>query len=131
MPASEFPNAKISPCGRFPQDKVERSVAPGGEDLRDAGPDQVHVDGQRRGRGRRRQPPLALCRRLEPEAQSAVGLRDKKLQVAGRGELLQVLVEEGIVAGRSRRPVPRIRSSRVVGQDSCFRRHVRAWLSSW
>ena len=44
----------------FLEDEVQRGVTAGGQDLRDAGPDQMHVDGQRGGRGRRRQPPLQL-----------------------------------------------------------------------
>ncbi|MCY1240653.1 hypothetical protein D9M72_535090 [compost metagenome] len=63
----------------------------------DAGPYQMHVDRQRGGRGRRRQPPLQLGRRGEAEAQAAVGRRHKDLEVAGSGEFFQVLSEEPVL----------------------------------
>jgi hypothetical protein len=56
----------------------------------------MHVDGKRRGRGRRRQPPLAPGGRFETKARSAVGLRNKKLQVSCSGELRKIFGEEGI-----------------------------------
>ena len=66
--------------------------------MRDAGPDQVHVDRQRGGRCRRREPALQLRCLRQPESAAAVGRGDEDLQVTGGLQLREVLVEEGVVA---------------------------------
>ena len=106
VPGLGVAERKDLPLRRLLQDEVQGVVAAGREDAGDAGPHQVHVDRQGRGRGRRGQPPLALRRGFEAKAQAAVVRRDKQLQVAGGRQLRQVLVEEGVVPVVAGRPAP-------------------------
>lgn len=60
----------------------------------DAGPHQVHVDGQRRSRGRRCQPTLRGGDLFQTKAQSAVVLGSEHAQVPQRLQLREIFMEE-------------------------------------
>ncbi len=71
LPASLMPKPKISPAAGLAEEEVEGVVAAVAEDLRDPRPDEVHVHGERRGRGGAGEPHLRAHGVVEAPAEAA------------------------------------------------------------
>lgn len=91
--------------GRALEDPLERWVPEAPQVGRDAHPVVVHVQGERRGRRVAGQAARFLHQVRHRKARPAKIRRQREPQVAGIAQLLEVLVEERVVAVVARRPL--------------------------
>jgi hypothetical protein len=86
------------------QEKVEGVIATLVQGLRDAGPDEVHIDREGRGRGMGGQAGLQARRLGQAQPETAELGRHERAQVAGGDEVGEVLGAKGVglvIAGRA------------------------------